>query len=162
MWGGRTPLFFCSCLGNPEVAPTSSFCLEIPELVLPGSQRCPLFRNLSTDSPDLCPSSSTLRVLWSPSSPISRGGGTLDSYLWALSDSPGPFSPQTLLPVFSPFCLKHLVWFLFPEWTRISGEGEREVMGALLPWVFAESQEHITSLREQATHPGLQGEPAPC
>ena len=65
--------------------------------------------------------------------------------------------PVRLVPrhysVFNPFCLKHLVWFLFPEWTRISGEGEREVMGALLPWVFTEGTGHS---------PRPSGGPAPC
>ena len=83
------------------------------------------------------------------------GGSNLESYVWALSDSPGSFSPWAsvqLFPVLSPLCLKHLLEFCFPSRPRLMGR-EWEKCWALLPWVFTGSRESITSRTDHSPGP---------
>lgn len=89
------------------------------------------------------------------------GGSNLESYVWALGDSPGSFSPWASVQLFPYSVLS--VWnreeFCFPSRPRLMGR-EWEKCWALLPG-FSLAIERA-SLPGQTTYPGLRSEPTLC
>ena len=155
--GRMCPSALLRLLGGPRVGSwlpyLASLWTSIPELISLGSQRCSKIRVLTPQVPAWAPPP-WRSIPWSLSLHL-LGGSSLESYVWALSDSPGSFSPWTfvqLFPVLSPLCLKHLLEFCFPSRPRLMGR-EWDKCWALLPWVFTGSWESITSRTDHSPGP---------